>query len=59
MIEEILTLCRCISSEVYGNDASGNPNQWVGTTLTLDANPENGLVFNYTLVDSETYLWNQ
>ncbi|RDW87848.1 hypothetical protein BP5796_03542 [Coleophoma crateriformis] len=50
----------CISSEVYGLDSTGSTDtQYVGDLRTLDATPATGLVFNYTLVDSETYLWNQ
>ncbi|KKY27653.1 hypothetical protein UCRPC4_g00886 [Phaeomoniella chlamydospora] len=49
----------CVSSEVYGNDASGNPNQWVETLTTADINYANGIIFNYTLVDKENYTWNQ
>lgn len=50
---------RCISSEVYGNTDAGTPNQWVGDLTTADVNYENGIVLNYTLINKETYLWQQ
>lgn len=43
----------CISSEVY--DGS----QYVGALTTADVNYENGIIFNYTLADPDTYLWTQ
>lgn len=46
----------CISSEVYGASTGV---QSVGKMTTADANYENGIVFNYTLIDKETYLWEQ
>ncbi|KAG8158559.1 hypothetical protein KVR01_011681 [Diaporthe batatas] len=49
----------CISSEVYGNDGSGNTIQFVGEKRTAGVNYENGIVFNYTLVDKSTYMWKQ
>ncbi|KAK2616059.1 hypothetical protein N8I77_002770 [Diaporthe amygdali] len=49
----------CISSEVYGKDSSGSLIQFVGDKRTADVNYENGIVFNYTLVDKSTYLWEQ
>lgn len=49
----------CISSEVYGNNAEGYPNQWVGDLTTADVNYENGIKLNYTLADKETWLWVQ
>ncbi|KAK6067117.1 hypothetical protein SCUP515_10321 [Seiridium cupressi] len=49
----------CISSEVYGNTDAGVPNQWVGDLTTADVNYENGILLNYTLIDKETYLWQQ
>ncbi|KAI3394982.1 hypothetical protein diail_2040 [Diaporthe ilicicola] len=49
----------CVSSEVYGEDSSGSIVQFVGDKRTADANYENGIVFNYTLVDKSTYLWEQ
>jgi hypothetical protein len=49
----------CITSEVYGRDESGNKVQFVGGKRTADVNYENGLVFNYTLVDKATYMWEQ
>jgi hypothetical protein len=49
----------CVSSEVYGNDASGTPNQWVGGLTTADVDYENGIRLNYTLVDESSYLWLQ
>lgn len=50
----------CISSEVYGLDAStGYPNQWVGELRTADVNYENGIILNYTLIDKSSYLWLQ
>lgn len=52
-------MSRCISSEVFGNDASGNPNQWVGDLRTLEPTPSNGLIFNYTLTDPDKYTWEQ
>ncbi|KAA8576387.1 hypothetical protein EYC84_006518 [Monilinia fructicola] len=44
----------CISSEVYGSGY-----QYVGDLTTADLDYENGIKLNYTLVDSETYLWTQ
>ena len=49
----------CISSEVYGLDAQGNTNQFVGTLTTLDATPSNGLTITYTLTDPSAYTWKQ
>ncbi|KAL1857553.1 hypothetical protein Daus18300_010311 [Diaporthe australafricana] len=49
----------CVSSEVYGKDSSGSLIQFVGDKRTADVNYENGIVFNYTLVDKSTYLWEQ
>ncbi|KAF2235868.1 hypothetical protein EV356DRAFT_575393 [Viridothelium virens] len=49
----------CISSEVYGLDASGNTNQFVGQLTTLDATPSNGLKITYTLTDPSAYTWTQ
>lgn len=49
----------CISSEVFGNDESGRPNQWVGSLRTLLAQPDDGLVFTYNLVDQSKYTWEQ
>ncbi|KAL9084515.1 MAG: hypothetical protein Q9165_008018 [Trypethelium subeluteriae] len=49
----------CISSEVYGLDASGNTNQFVGQLTTLDATPSNGLKITYTLTDASAYTWTQ
>jgi hypothetical protein len=50
----------CVSSEVYGTDAStGYPNQWVGDLRTADVNYENGINLTYTLVDESSYLWLQ
>lgn len=49
----------CISSEVYGVDSQGATTQFVGTMTTADANYDNGIIFNYTLVDRDSYLWNQ
>lgn len=49
----------CISSEVYGNNAEGYPNQWVGALTTADTNYTNGIKLNYTLIDKESYLWLQ
>lgn len=49
----------CISSEVYGKDESGNTIQFVGDKRTADVNYENGIIFNYTLVDKSTYMWEQ
>ena len=50
---------RCISSEVYGLDVSGSMYQFVGDSLTLDATPDNGLTFTYTLTDASVYTWTQ
>lgn len=44
----------CISSEVYGSGY-----QYTGELTTADLNYENGILLNYTLVDSSTYLWTQ
>lgn len=49
----------CISSEVYGLDSSGATVQFVGDKTTADVNYENGIIFNYTLIDKSTYLWEQ
>ncbi|KAK7733087.1 hypothetical protein SLS53_008275 [Cytospora paraplurivora] len=49
----------CISSEVYGLDSSGATTQFVGDKRTADVNYENGIIFNYTLIDASTYLWEQ
>ncbi|PNS21824.1 DNA topoisomerase 2 [Sphaceloma murrayae] len=49
----------CITSEVYGNGPAGTPNQWVGDLKTVDTAFENGIVFNYTLVDRASWTWNQ
>ncbi|POS70397.1 hypothetical protein DHEL01_v211209 [Diaporthe helianthi] len=49
----------CISSEVYGNDASGRLIQMVGDKRTAAVNYENGIVIDYKLVDKATYLWEQ
>ncbi|KAF2151430.1 hypothetical protein K461DRAFT_280221 [Myriangium duriaei CBS 260.36] len=49
----------CVTSEVYGNDASGRPNQWVGDLRTIDTDYANGITFRYTLVDRNTWTWNQ
>ncbi|KAI9659896.1 MAG: hypothetical protein M1821_001248 [Bathelium mastoideum] len=49
----------CISSEVYGKDASGNINQFVGDLRTLEATPSNGLTITYTLTDASAYTWTQ
>ncbi|KAF3765297.1 hypothetical protein M406DRAFT_67753 [Cryphonectria parasitica EP155] len=49
----------CVSSEVYGLNAQDQTTQFVGTKTTADANYENGIIIKYTLVDKETYLWNQ
>lgn len=46
----------CISSEVYGASTGV---QSVGQLTTADADYENGIVFNYTLIDKATYLWEQ
>lgn len=60
VIQQLTHTPRCVSSEVYGNDASGNPNQWVGDLTTADANAENnGVTFNYTLTDASAYTWEQ
>lgn len=49
----------CISSEVYGLDDTGATVQFVGDMRTADFNYENGIVFNYTLIDKLTYTWEQ
>ncbi|KUI73661.1 hypothetical protein VM1G_09577 [Cytospora mali] len=49
----------CISSEVYGLDDTGATVQFVGDKRTADVNYENGIFFNYTLIDKSTYLWEQ
>lgn len=49
----------CISSEVYGEDESGNLIQFVGDKRTADVNYDNGIIFNYTLADKSSYLWEQ
>lgn len=49
----------CISSEVYGEDDTGATVQFVGDKTTADVNYENGIVFNYTLIDRSTYTWEQ
>lgn len=49
----------CITSEVYGLDSSGATTQFVGDKRTADVNYENGIFFNYTLIDASTYLWEQ
>lgn len=49
----------CVSSEVYGENDQGETEQFVGTMTTADGNYTNGIVFNYTLVDQDTYLWEQ
>ncbi|ROV97058.1 hypothetical protein VMCG_07519 [Cytospora schulzeri] len=49
----------CITSEVYGEDDSGATVQFVGDKRTADVNYENGIVFNYTLIDKSTYTWEQ
>lgn len=49
----------CISSEVYGENDEGVTMQFVGDKLTADVNYENGIIFNYTLIDKSTYLWEQ
>lgn len=49
----------CISSEVYGLNDAGATVQFVGAKTTADADYDNGVVFNYTLVDRSTYTWAQ
>lgn len=49
----------CVSSEVYGLNDQGETTQFVGDKLTADINSDNGVIFQYTLVDRDTYLWNQ
>ncbi|ROW00700.1 hypothetical protein VSDG_03288 [Cytospora chrysosperma] len=49
----------CISSEVYGLDDTGATVQFVGDKRTADVNYENGIIFNYTLIDKSTYTWEQ
>lgn len=49
----------CVSSEVYGLNDKGQLIQFVGDKRTADTNSDNGVIFQYTLVDRETYLWNQ
>ncbi|KAI8309319.1 hypothetical protein K4K61_001853 [Colletotrichum sp. SAR11_59] len=49
----------CISSEVYGLDSTGATVQFVGDKRTADTNYENGIIFNYTLIDKSSYLWEQ
>ncbi|KAI4731976.1 hypothetical protein E4T49_00201 [Aureobasidium sp. EXF-10728] len=50
----------CISAEVYGWDTKLDKwNQYVGEERMLAATPEDGITFNYTLVDQQTGLWYQ
>lgn len=49
----------CISSEVYGLDDTGATVQFVGDKRAADVNYENGIFFNYTLIDKSTYTWEQ
>ncbi|KAI5276259.1 hypothetical protein E4T47_00939 [Aureobasidium subglaciale] len=50
----------CISAEVYGWDTEVNGwNQYVGEERTLAATPEDGITFNYTLINQRTGLWYQ
>lgn len=49
----------CVSSEVYGLDDSNTLMQFVGDQRTADTNYQNGIIFNYTLIDQSTYLWRQ
>ncbi|KAF2150364.1 hypothetical protein K461DRAFT_322822 [Myriangium duriaei CBS 260.36] len=48
----------CISSEVYHPSSSGTV-QLVGTKLTLDANPTQGVKFVYKLTDGSKGDWTQ
>jgi hypothetical protein len=56
-----LTGCdRCISAEVYGWDTKLDKwNQYVGEERMLAATPEDGITFNYTLIDQKTGQWYQ
>ncbi|KAN0110562.1 hypothetical protein V8E51_006949 [Hyaloscypha variabilis] len=49
----------CVSSEVYGNDANGLPNQWVGDVRSVLLNVTNGVRLEYMLVDEKQFLWMQ
>ncbi|CAD0092214.1 unnamed protein product, partial [Aureobasidium vineae] len=50
----------CISAEVYGWDTKLDKwNQYVGEERMLAATPEDGITFNYTLIDQQTGLWYQ
>ncbi|KAF2153613.1 hypothetical protein K461DRAFT_268160 [Myriangium duriaei CBS 260.36] len=49
----------CITSEVYGNNAAGEPFQFVSDMKTVDTDFENGITFNYTLINKEFWTWHQ
>ncbi|KAE9372416.1 hypothetical protein N431DRAFT_504839 [Stipitochalara longipes BDJ] len=49
----------CVSSEVYGDDVKGLPNQWVGDVRSALLNFTNGVRLEYTLVDKKKFLWVQ